>query len=343
MNLFPDDEFCKHIPLLQKGDISKEAVCDLLNDIKPELIITATSQDPHSIDKITHSIAKEWGIICVSILDYWCNYIERYSQIDPFVKLKYLPDYIFVMDRFAKIDMLREGFPPERLVVTGHPYFSWLYNNRKMLGDDQKVKLKSKLGLKGKRVICFISEPSEYLKFDNRYRFSKPTAGGERTTVVLQSFLDILQEIFVGNGSNITVVNRLHPKNSLSDFRWIDYSKYNFEIKHYEATEIDKHDMIQISTLIVGMTSSLLLESIIYDIPTLSIIPKASEENILISNRYGKEYMARTPMELKNFMMNWFHSFNSTTKWKFFRRKVLSVVCRNNCAIDKIMRITDGC
>ena len=51
----------------------------------------------------------------MAVLDSWVNYEVRFKDA--------VPDYIFVMDDIAKIDLMEAGFDPEKISVTGNPYF----------------------------------------------------------------------------------------------------------------------------------------------------------------------------------------------------------------------------
>ena len=73
----------------------------------------------------------------VAVLDFWSNYWQRFSG--PGTKdFKYLPDMVCVMDDIARDEMLAEGFPPERIAVTGNPHFDHFADGITRESEDQK-------------------------------------------------------------------------------------------------------------------------------------------------------------------------------------------------------------
>ena len=86
-------------------------------------LLLGTSWQPEQWELEAIAAARKAGARSVSVLDSWVNYRVRFvDRRGEFV----LPDAIAVMDESAKAEMLKEGFPSEKLAVTGHPGFDEL-------------------------------------------------------------------------------------------------------------------------------------------------------------------------------------------------------------------------
>src|SRR5574344_942831 len=103
---------------------AQEFEWSLIKTINPDLIITGTSANDFT-EKYIWKEAKRLGIKTIAILDHWCNYGIRFSKyglinIDKFNKhCDYLPNYIIVMDNFAKQEMIKDGVPAEIIYPLG--------------------------------------------------------------------------------------------------------------------------------------------------------------------------------------------------------------------------------
>ena len=96
-------------------DVSAVLACDRL--------LLGTSWQPEQWELEAITAARKAGVRSVSVLDSWVNYRVRFlDRHGEFV----LPDAIAVMDESARAEMVGEGFPSDRVVVTGHPGFDEL-------------------------------------------------------------------------------------------------------------------------------------------------------------------------------------------------------------------------
>lgn len=105
------------------------------------ILVTGTSWDS-SVELECIKLCKSSGIKTVSILDYWCNYTERFKQKDEYI----YPDFLFVMDQLAFDEAKAEGINPDIMRLTGNP------------GLDNYVQKKIK-----KKKVLFISQPLSML------------------------------------------------------------------------------------------------------------------------------------------------------------------------------------
>ena len=117
---------------------------NILNKEKPDLVFSSTSFGKVIDNAILFSAIKK-KIKTLALLDQWCNYSQRFQVYSPNRNHEDLPDFIGVMDSFAKTEMVKEGFPPERLIITGHPYFDSIIMQKRSLSAKEKSNFKKDL------------------------------------------------------------------------------------------------------------------------------------------------------------------------------------------------------
>lgn len=237
-------------PALQKLPNAQEFKKDTLKTIMPDLIITGTSANDKT-EKLLWQEAKVLNIKSMAILDHWANYGVRFSEyglseIEKFKKeCKFLPDYIIVMDEFAKQEMAKDGVPEEIIYPLGNPHFETIIKQAKTVKN-----IRSNFINKNEFLIIFASEPytEDYGK------------GNEKK--VLKDLIEVVQ------AKNIKIIIKLHPKE--------DFSKYA-EFKDLPNIILDKNtppiEAIMASDLIISMTSMFLIEGMILGKNILSYQP----------------------------------------------------------------------
>lgn len=154
---------CRNIEFHDGDNINSSNVRVLLNDI--DIVVTGTSYGL-TIEDVVITEAKLLEIKTISILDYWCNYTERFKE---------LPDEIIVMDKLAFDEMKEEGFDPGILKIMGNPAFDELasYLNRpykkRVLYVSQEILEKDKFGFSEYQVFEDIKKLSYVFKFCDFY------------------------------------------------------------------------------------------------------------------------------------------------------------------------------
>jgi len=261
----------------------------------PDMVLVGTSEDLQSLDRLLTVKAEALGIPVVSVLDYWCNYSQRFSGVSPEERFLYLPDIIFLMDEQAREDMLAERFPAERLFVTGHPYLEGFLAQARPLQEEERAGFRRSLGVPDD--CCLITFASETFGWhhDSSYRFPLLSGSRERTVVVLEHLLKVLSEIVQEEDFRPFLLNKLHPKNKFDQFDWIKDLDLPFRVR--SVMRVDNNALIQSSSLVVGMTSMFLIEASMLGVPILPIVPKEIEERMLGGGIHSR-LIARTPSDL---------------------------------------------
>ena len=286
----------KELPDYGLADPSPEVADRILAMESPQMVLVGTNEEVRSLERWLTVKAKERGIPVVSLLDYWSKYTQRFSGEAPDERFLYLPELVLIMDEQARDDMLAEGFPASRLFVTGHPYLESYLEHSRHLSQGERIQFRKSLGLEEEcRLITFASETFGWT-YDSSYRFPPLSGSQERTVIVLEHLLRALSEIVEENGFKIFFLNKLHPKNRLDQFSWLNDLVLPFPIQ--SKSQMDNSALIQSTQLVVGITSMFMLEASVLGIPTLHIIPREVEERIL-GGRGGSHHVARTPGELR--------------------------------------------
>lgn len=230
-----------------------------LAEIKPDLIITGTSASDFT-EKYLWEEAKQLNIKSIAILDHWANYGIRFSkwtsgQKEHFNKqCDYLPDYIIVMDEFAKQEMSNDGVPEHIILPLGNPHFENIFKNLNSVKDIRHQFGQNKL-------ITYASEP-----------ITEDYGSGDEKNIA-QALVQYIQ------GKDINLVIRLHPREDISKYQ--DFAS--------EQVILDKKtpaaELIKASDLVVSRTSMFLIEAIFQNKPCISYQPSAKDKNTFILTR----------------------------------------------------------
>jgi hypothetical protein len=245
-------------------------------DFKPDLIITGASAG-NCIEKEAILWGKAHKVKTISILDFWANYKYRYDDIIHHIDFKFMPDYIFVMDDIAKQRMLKEGFPEDKLIITGNPYF-----------DTFKAK-----ALPSKNSILYISQPT---RINNKY---------VTDLVYLGNIISILKNL----DSDLKITLRAHPKEDKHVFEKFLQTKNYSNVIFDDNMDIKKS--VESNSIIIGKHSMVLFEAVFSNRVVISYQPKKEVHDRLITNELGLSCLASNPEELA-FCLK--HSLNELNK-----------------------------
>jgi predicted glycosyltransferase len=264
------------------------SILSFLKKEKPDFIITGTSADDKT-EKYLWQASRELGIGSFAVLDQWINYGIRFSDYgladirtyDNSKSMPYLPSQIMVMDKYAKEEMIREGIPENRIVITGQPHFAELIG--KIKGKNPEQIRNDKALDRDDYVILFISEPISKMYMENDDR--EPYLGYNEKTII-KEFLKVLSGIQPGSNKKLRVIIRPHPKEDLAIYdAYINQYQGALNIEVDQAA--DPLDLIIISDLICGMASMLMVEAALCGKPLISIQIGLKREDPFILSRRG--------------------------------------------------------
>jgi hypothetical protein len=235
---------------------------DLLRNNQVNLLVTGTSLNTLEVEKKFVTAARVEGIPSLSVLDFYSHYRERYSDsTGPF---SCLPDRVAVMDEFSREQMISLGAPPHRVIVTGQPAFDHL----------AKLRLRSRAATKiafgvapDEKMVTFVSQPLIETYGNDP---SAPQYPGYDQHVVLLHVLQTLEALAQKENRPIVLAVRIHPR---EDAKWFETLQSKI-VRIQFLKDDDALLSIYGSDLVIGMTSTLLVESIYLGCITLSIQPE---------------------------------------------------------------------
>lgn len=317
--------------LLQRG-VSPEvvqhpAVADqILVSARPRLLIVGTSENEDTLGLELVAEAHSAGIESIGVVDGPGNadYRFRGRSDDP---LAYAPDWLLVPDEWTKNAYVARGYPAERAVVCGHPHYDFVRAVGEQLAKEGRRVLRQRMfpeALDDRKVVIFVAEVSTGLSPQQFQRSAEYTLTGwgtstGRTEIVLEELLDAVELV----KPKPYFVLRLHPKNTLDEFRaYLD--KLDLVSKGVSPLEL-----VYGADLVVGMTSMLLLEAALLGRSTLSILPRVAETEWLASIRAGLTLVATTRKEVRAHLVS--SLGKHAPKLKAKQKKLLSFSATQEC------------
>ena len=228
-----------------------------------DLIVTGTSFGD-SIEKKIIAMAKTKNIPTISIIDFWTDYAPSFSDSET-GNFKYLPDYILAVDEVMKKEMILNGFPPDKIFITGNPCF------------DSFSKITRSEADKG--LISFFSQPfSEILKNSNKDY--KDYAKFDEVQV-FEDIVKALEKIDL----NKKIIINFHPRTK--KFDKFDKIIKNSKLEIRKEKKLYNKNLIEKSEIITGINSVVLFEAAMMGKKVLSYQPGLKSPDLLISNKLG--------------------------------------------------------
>lgn len=259
-------------PPPQSAALDEMAIRAVLHGCR--LVLCGTSVNAEMAELQHIRVARELGVPSLAVLDYWANYALRF-QCGAKASLC-LPDSIAVMDEAARREMLAEGFPGERLVVTGQPALD-RFAGRASAGERQAARR----GVGGGEdlLVVFASQPLAELYGEVR---GDPLWLGYHQYSVLKDLLEALEDIAARRGCPITLAVLAHPRESRNAFAGFSGKRVRLRVG-----EGNPHEWARGADLVCGMHSMFLLESCHAGNLTLSLQPGLRHTDTLPVSRQG--------------------------------------------------------
>jgi len=257
-------------------DISVDSISQLIEEESPDLVLTGTAiQDREGedvIDQTITSAARNLGIKTLAVLDFWAEYLERFSDIFTNEIFKFLPDKIAVVDNIAKEEMVAKGFPRERLVITGNPYFEGLREEAGSFTEKERKAIRKEIGL-GRGLLIYYAETAferekekiGYWDLDN---------------------IKLINEVILSLPRKIGLVVGEHPRLPQEDSRKIKQYLSNYP-NQKTIKNIDSRKLILASDLVLTSWSSIGVAAVYMKKPCVSLQPGLKGEDPLIVSKLG--------------------------------------------------------
>lgn len=224
----------------------EESVAALLDQLQVDIIFTATSYNSN-LERLFLKHAQKRRIPSAAIIDYWANYIERFTLDGN----RYFPDILFVTDQ-KMAEGVHRVHPPSQIIVSGNPHLRELAEAH--ASSDAQAHQKQK-----KRRYRFFSENIHHY-FPHR-------------PITEFSMVADLVRFLADRDLPIEFLVRPHPMESHAPWEkfFADFSsQYNLRAV---TLGLDTDPFPKVLTdrfIAIGITSMALLETTVCNIPTFS-------------------------------------------------------------------------
>ena len=244
------------------GEYSATELAREITAFKPDVYLAGTSIG-NSIDKRILEQLK--GTPSVYVIDFWSRYGHRFPEAE--ADYTHLPTQICVTDERMRDEMVREGFPPEQLAITGNPHFEHFTEGITRDAEDA-------------RLAVFISQP---IRKDVQAEGTLDCGFDEYK--VLETVI-----AFLPAGMRLSI--RLHPREERDKFD--AYLNGRVAI----AGEATLEEALSNAGLVIGMFSPVLMQSALAGKPTISYQPERTGEDPLPTNAPGITQAPKNEKEL---------------------------------------------
>ncbi len=277
---------------------------DRVVKLHPDVLIIGTSDNRDSQVLALIDVADNHSIPTLGVIDSIMSYQFRFSgRTDN--ALEYAPDWLFVPNEETHRCYAKLGFPEDKIFMVGHPRYMDVVKKKADFDSRGCAFYRNKLLPKkcsNRFVIFFVAEPEVPIENQSNIvgQFDLFNSD-ERCYVALNSLVRACQNKF----PDAFIILRLHPKNRPSEF---EEFKSSIGII---SSEKDPLPLVYASDLVVGMTSSLMVESLILNKPVISIISRENDRNELPVWTNSLIFQAMNQAELENLLNREIHTFSS--------------------------------
>jgi hypothetical protein len=185
------------------------------------------------------------------------------------------------MDDRARDEMVREGFPGERLAVTGQPALDDLSGYLEPAARKAaRLETRHLAGCRSEeRCVLFASQPLSDVR--------SPEELGFHHRDVLRHVVIELGRVLDRRASRATLVIRPHPREIDRPYLLPTPTTDHLTLVYLPDLDVSSRTLAVGSDLVVGMNSMLLQEACLMRAPVLSYQPGLRVEEMLPANRYG--------------------------------------------------------
>ncbi|MBT3389865.1 MAG: hypothetical protein HN413_05590 [Chloroflexi bacterium] len=310
------------------GELSFAQLCEWafaqLNKYAPDLLLTATSGKA-SVERAFIRTAHQRGIPCLTVLDSWTNYIQRFLEPgETRLSLSVLPDTIAVIDDFAAQEMYALGFPQEILCITGQPALDELFRwGHSPEARQSQILIRRRYGLFPEiPLIVFISQPIEAM-----YPPNTPAYRGYTEVDVLK---DIMKAVSALSPRPFLLV-KPHPKENHTKFMPLFEGNASSAIV---STESSTEALVQAAELVIGMTSIVLVQGLLLGRKVLSYQPDLVGQDALVTSRMGLSKTLRDRPGLQETLRSMLAGDDASLP-------VLPEIWQSGRAVDRICDLVD--
>ncbi len=252
---------------------SNSSAKNIIAKYKPKLLVVGTSQNPKSLGLDLIDYGKYKKIPSISFVDSAADSELRFCGLSN-SPLKHAPDWLLVSDNHTKELFINYGYPDGNIKVIGNPSYERIPYIKKKLDKIgiQKLREQHCKNAGDNPIVIFIDEHSNIgdprLFKSSDYTFRGRGGAKNRNEIIAGQVIDTLIDLKI----KPFFVVRLHPKSNGDD-----YENIKGEVQKF-SHDCDPYELIFCGDLIIGMTSILLMESLLLGKEVISIIPREIEK-----------------------------------------------------------------
>lgn len=239
--------FARDIP-----DITPTGIDSMTSFGENDFVLTGTSLEA-SLERQAIAMARKHCIRCISFLDHWDLYRERFGTVESFCD--HLPNEIWVGDEYAYKIALAQGFPQASLRCMENPYFEEIRASKQMRSVCEIPKS-----------ILYICEPISRKLFAS---FGKAAYQYADEFTIMEKFF---QTICAHPGQFDKITLRMHPSESQDKYERI-VNEYRDALPIAISENAFLIDDILSHSLILGIESNALVIGVLLGKPVFSCIP----------------------------------------------------------------------
>ena len=258
------------------ADISVHSVEKLLKAVSADLVIAgagAQEGKANDIIELTCILAsRNLGITSVTIFGDWQSYTKCFSDERTGIKLDCMPDYVAIMDEYAKKEMIEKGLPENKLVITGNPAWDHLLEKSQSFTDEEKEEVKRKIGLDCQTLFFFAS---------NMFHQFEATDG----FWTMETLKLIINQIPTLPG--VGVVVRFHPRMPQQEKDQLKKVVEESGTTMKVVDDIDSLALSLVADLTIIESSNTGIEAVYMRRPVISLQPGLKVKDNLVISRLG--------------------------------------------------------
>lgn len=243
----------------------------IIEQVCPSIILCGAGGN-NKVEPLFVEAAKHEKIFCFSLADNWAHARRRFMDIDSNGKVRYtLPDLIGVSTRENIVELKRDpNFFGVTVVEVGMPHVQNTMNKFSALTKEKIVSIKSSQGLKQDLpTFVFVPARVEREKWDDFY--GSPAIGYSESTVLID-IVNILAEECKKQRKTAQMVIKPHPADPVAHYDKIVRSFSAVDsLELVVIHDIEIAELLSISDCVLGMTSTVLLESAMCGQTTISV------------------------------------------------------------------------
>lgn len=249
-----------------------------LTERKPQLVLTATSLGA-GLGKGFIRAAHHRRIPCVTVLDSWTHYRERFVEEGEELSEEVLPTLLTVMDPWCMSELVQIGFPAARGRVAGQPAFDqfarWISSEA---AQKERARVRRLLGVgQGQQLILFFSQPILEVAEPSDLRGYRGYNEFQVVRLLRESLRDLSKPV--------KLVVKLHPREDPGKYRDLAMEGVLLVPGSGEMGGADQ--LIAAADLCTGMASIALVKAAVAERKVLSLQPGLTGEDPLILGRMG--------------------------------------------------------